>query len=339
MPIKANFNTIITYPHQKEGIERNTQNLLGVNGKKEYNGYLSLSTKRKIKKLITNLAASLKYTQANGEQLSVIPKEQRTKVQRAVTNFHKSGREGAGTRKLSMVTLTLPAKQIHTDKEIKREALNLFLTKITKECDIRLWLWVAEAQTNGNIHFHIIIDNYIPYVVADKAGKVIFSGSYYKCCQFAKGISNKVAFCQSYAAYEWNRAIGKMGYIEEFKRKHGHTNPPTTHIELIKNEKAAARYLSKYITKADDNTSKKERKIEGRLWGCSDELKKFENVDIPKRVFNKSLAEIIDKGKLVVNDEFVKVWILEIIEIPSIFELVYKVFAEITIQVYEFPSG
>ena len=65
--------------------------------------------------------------------------------------------------KVSMITLTLPAVQIHNDLYVKKMMLNEFFTVIRKKFNIQNYIWKAEKQGNGNIHFHIIIDKYIFY--------------------------------------------------------------------------------------------------------------------------------------------------------------------------------
>lgn len=134
-------------------------------------------------------------------------------------------------RRLVFLTLTLPSEQQHSDKEIKRKCLNDFLTRMRYDYDNFYYLWVAETQDNGNIHFHLILDVYID---KDKVRKI------------------------------WNECTETLGYVTEFEKKHGHRNPPSTFIEAVHDPEALKYYLTKYITKAQSV-----RKIDGRVWGCS----------------------------------------------------------------------
>lgn len=61
---------------------------------------------------------------------------------------------------LRSVTLTLQSAQKQGDKEVKRRLLNNFLNYLrrTVQCN---YYWRAEAQMNGNIHFHLLIDKWI----------------------------------------------------------------------------------------------------------------------------------------------------------------------------------
>lgn len=47
------------------------------------------------------------------------------------------------------------------DKEA-RECLNTWLTRCRTKYNLKNYLWVAERQKNGTIHFHLITNNYMP---------------------------------------------------------------------------------------------------------------------------------------------------------------------------------
>ncbi|MBA7716867.1 hypothetical protein ES703_125949 [subsurface metagenome] len=67
------------------------------------------------------------------------------------------------TFKLNFITLDLSSDQVHTDQVIKRELLHQFLVEMRKKWHATLYLWKAEKQKNGRIHFHIITDKFIPW--------------------------------------------------------------------------------------------------------------------------------------------------------------------------------
>jgi NDP-sugar pyrophosphorylase family protein len=60
-----------------------------------------------------------------------------------------------------------------------------------------------------------------------------------------------------------------LGYIDRFKEKNGHDNPNSTDIHSLKSVQNPSAYITKYMTKADQ-----ERKMEGRVWGSSKNLTK-----------------------------------------------------------------
>lgn len=61
----------------------------------------------------------------------------------------------------TFLTLTLPATQIHTDKELTYYCLHPFLAYLKKYKKIRYFVWKKELQKNGNLHYHLVTDKYI----------------------------------------------------------------------------------------------------------------------------------------------------------------------------------
>lgn len=76
-----------------------------------------------------------------------------------INNFAK---KSANNKHLcTFLTLTLPAKQTHTDKDLTRFALNPFITYAKKIWCVKYFCWKKELQQNGNLHYHLIFDKYI----------------------------------------------------------------------------------------------------------------------------------------------------------------------------------
>lgn len=159
----------------------------------------------------------------------------------------KSWGEGAGRvhYRLIFVTLTLSASQIHTCNEIKSICLKPFLDNLQKTHGIRNYLWRAELQENGNIHFHLIIDRFVQWW----------------------SIRN-----------HWNKCQEKLGYVTRFAAQHGHFNPNSTDVSAILNSGAVKKYISKYISK-----NKKMDQIDGRHWGCDYQLSRVQDWKISSR--------------------------------------------------------
>lgn len=189
--------------------------------------------------------------------------------------------------RIAFITLTLPAKQIHTDNQIKSLCLNSFLIELKKIYRVKNYVWRAEKQKNGNIHFHIIIDKFIPW--------------------------NELRS-------RWNRIINKLGYVDQYRNnmkefyKNGFrfrevknkkwdydyqfnayqkgkandfNNPNSTDIHSIKKIKNLKSYVTKYLTKQPEQQNITENSdgisldIKGRLWGCNVELSDVKGADLP----------------------------------------------------------
>lgn len=118
--------------------------------------------------------------------------------------------------RLSFTTLTLSANQNLTDNQIKSEFFNQILTVLRTNYKVKHYVWRAEAQTNGRIHFHIICDKFIPW---------------------------------SELRSKWNNIQNKAGYIDSFKEKNKHRNPNSVDVHEIVNIKNLASYLAEYCTK------------------------------------------------------------------------------------------
>ena len=157
------------------------------------------------------------------------------------------------TMKVSFLTLTLPSKQIHPDKEIINTCLNSFFNEVRKYHSVKNYIWRAELQKNGNIHFHILTDQFIPWWDARN---------------------------------RWNRIVNKLGYVDRFESKNGHHTPNSIDIHSIRKVENITKYMSKYMskdhnpTKQIDNPSSEVREQEGRIWGCNHELSQTRGLNL-----------------------------------------------------------
>lgn len=118
--------------------------------------------------------------------------------------------------RVNFLTLTLSAPQIHDDNLIKKKLLNTMLVHMRQKWGVKYYLWRAEAQANGNIHFHIACDKYIPWWQL---------------------------------RHYWNMVQNNLGYIDRFELKHGHRDPNSTDIHSVKKIRNLGGYLAKEISK------------------------------------------------------------------------------------------
>lgn len=132
---------------------------------------------------------------------------------------------------ITFLTVTLAEKQIKSDKEIQKQVLSQYIDKLKYHFGIENYLWRAERQDNGNIHYHILLDRY-----ADK-----------------QKLQNL-----------WNKTLKKTGLLTEFARKNKHYNPPSTHVKALPSDQAAKKYFTKYAMKTE-----KQQQIHGRVWYAS----------------------------------------------------------------------
>jgi hypothetical protein len=118
--------------------------------------------------------------------------------------------------KVGFVTLTLASKQVHKDSFITSELLHQFLVEAKQKWRVTRYVWKAEYQRNGNIHYHILVDKFIPY-------------------QELRNV--------------WNRIQNKHGYIDRAIYKDSAYSYNSTDIHSLYNLKDVTNYVTKYMSK------------------------------------------------------------------------------------------
>lgn len=167
--------------------------------------------------------------------------------------------------KLSFITLTLPCAQIHEDSYLSGVVLKEFLRWWRDSNPGLLYVWKAEVQDNGNLHFHLTTNSFIHH---EKLRR------------------------------KWNKVLRRHGYITEG----GNQNPPSTEVKAVRKVKDIAAYICAYVGKKDvyqralkryhkrfgkrlkaletsvfelpkNYFRRLKRKVKCALWNASDELK------------------------------------------------------------------
>lgn len=206
--------------------------------------------------------------------------------------------------KINFITLTLPTLQAHRDTTIKRECLNQFITEMKQYHGLKNYVWRAECQSNGNIHFHIASDSYIPWFIIRtvwnrQLRKLGYIERYHKKFH-AMTFKDYQAYMNSIGVND----ISKISAAYNYGKKTNWKDPNTTDIHSTYKIKNLAAYLSKYMAKSELKKKKSEdydlkyRRIEGRNWGCSQSLSRCKSiVDFPEDIIN----EIADYGEKVLK--------------------------------------
>ncbi len=197
--------------------------------------------------------------------------------------------------KLTFITLTLSAKQTHTDEEIKSKLLNQFLTVARKNWQMHYYIWKAEKQENGNIHFHILTNIYIKH--SDL--RTTWNG-----IQNKRGFNYVDRYSQKMQNHFKNgflmfpndtRSKEKQYKAYLLNRANNWTNPNSTDIHALYKVKNVAAYMAKYMTKGVTKTERTTRmnelyeQIEANTKSISDlEL---------KEAFADEISQIIENLK------------------------------------------
>lgn len=173
---------------------------------------------------------------------------------------------------LNFITLTLPSTQHHSDDFLKENLLVPFLDWMKRTNGNEMYVWKAESQRNGNIHFHITSHVFIHW----------------------KSIRKK-----------WNVLLSKHGYCKTYQDGSNDKGDASTQVKAAKNPEQVGGYLAAYIGKDDrlklkiktpkllpkfykcstfsdtalnydySMSSPLKRPVTGRLWGCSYNLSRI----------------------------------------------------------------
>lgn len=182
--------------------------------------------------------------------------------------------------RLNFITLTLPARQAeracelfdskspHSDEMIKRHALNGFLNATQKKYGKYSYVWKAEVQANGNIHFHLTTNCYMDYSVLR---------NYWNAQLYKFGYIDKYRQAQKewhgecFRPRPWLFATWpekKQYKAWEFGEFTNWSSPNSTDVHAVKKVNSLAAYIVDYMCKKEGG----KREILGKIWGCSKNL-------------------------------------------------------------------
>lgn len=180
--------------------------------------------------------------------------------------------------RIAFVTLTLPSRQIHDDNTIKNKCLNSLLLELKQFHSVKNYVWRAEKQGNGNIHFHLLIDKFVPWSeLRDRWNRIVNKLGYVDRYQANMKEFYKAGFkVRKELLKKWDYEHQLSAY--QSGTKSGFSNPNSTDIHSIKKIRNVKTYVSKYMSKnekeheqttAEDESTQKQI---GRIWGCNHEL-------------------------------------------------------------------
>lgn len=183
--------------------------------------------------------------------------------------------------KINFVTLTLSATQGNrSDEDLIKYVFQPFLRILRNKYGWTTYVWRVERQKNGNLHWHITGNRWINW---------------------------------RFLRTDWNRCQAKLGFIDQFEKKHGHRDPNSTDVHSVNHIRNLAGYLAKYMAK----TEKVSQNISGKLWDCSLNIKraKFPTLiceGLIDEAVNHSVKTLHDKilemdfSTLIVQSNFLK---------------------------------
>lgn len=146
-----------------------------------------------------------------------------------------------GNKFMSFISLSFPCG-FSDDDAFK--CFNIWLTRCRKDVGLKHYIWVAERQDNGTIHFHIITTHFLDIKTINRFMAVSLSKYYDK--------------------YSDNETFAKYTSKEEFLVKYNGVDIEKVKARSVdKNKQKLAYYISKYVSK--DNVAEFDR----LTWHCS----------------------------------------------------------------------
>jgi hypothetical protein len=233
MPVmQLRGKSVVTYVRAESDGRKGLQIFRSINmqaqQKRAYSGRLTPGAKKRLTKAINLMVQGTRLRWISN------PVNQRSQLHR-----------------LSFITLTVNNHGALLDgKTAYKLLLAGFLSWLRKTKGVTTYIWKAEIQKNGQIHYHITLPDFLHY----------------------KEIRDK-----------WNDLQRKAGLLEQYHADHGHYNPNSTDIHSVRKMQDIASYLVKEIAKSCQN----ETSIGGKVWDCSANLSaaKYFSVEMKQAQF------------------------------------------------------
>src|SRR5574337_78305 len=137
---------------------------------------------------------------------------------------------------LSFITLTIPGNEQHVNvKFANKNLLAPWIRIMRKKHTMLTYVWKAEFQKNGQLHYHITTPSVIHH---------------------------------SFNKDTWNNILSSNGLLKQWMKQHNNTFLNSTDIHSVKRNDKFNWYLSKEISKANKNAH-----ANGKVWDCSLNIK------------------------------------------------------------------
>lgn len=196
------------------------------------------------------------------------------------------------------ITLTLPSTQKHQDKEITKIILGTFLDKCRKIDLLNNYVWRAEKQKNGNIHYHIVTDSFCNYNLIRRLWYISLEKLGYMT-DYREKFQNMNY--EVYRSQDFNKNVSLDKINARYAKgvRNNWSEPPCVDTELIQDISGISKYISKYVGKKNDDNI---NIVTGRVWSCStsvsEAVKVFKTDDEFNRFWYNYSTQVLKKKEL-----------------------------------------
>ena len=170
---------------------------------------------------------------------------------------------------MSFVTLTLPTTEHNiSDNFFKNKLLGNFLSSLREVYGMRSYVWRVESQANGNIHAHVMLNQYVHHGDVRRLwNSILVQTGTIETYQNKHIVMSEQDYIKAYSRSQ-EIGIKKLKSRFQIGLADNWENPNTTDIKAVKNIKDVAKYFAKYMSKTEEDR----RTIGGKCWGASQNI-------------------------------------------------------------------
>ena len=177
-----------------------------------------------------------------------------------------------------MITLTLPTDKTLSSKETNKRLLKRFLQFIEnysiKQHRKKLtYLWKLELQERGQLHYHIILNRFIPYELINKFWSYLLEDTGLSREYFLKYNSRNVKQAARVESVKKNTSGEMRSYMLKRYLKKRADQSLQNEMKERKTENKNGKITGEQLTIHLSHLQNMISQIDGSVWGCSDCLK------------------------------------------------------------------
>lgn len=239
--------------------------------KTAYSGEMVAGTKKRLTRAIDLLVQISKITYIYNEVTSKMQRHQ-----------------------LSFITLTISKLNNVSQKEAFKKCFEPFMQWLRRTKKVNSYVWKAELQERGIIHYHITTPTWIPYQdIKDKWNNLQRKAGYIADYRERQMIWHKNGF-QARPNMFKNWPLKKQLAAYQRGIESNWQDPNSTDVHEVRKAKDISNYLKKEFCKAIQATNEK-----GKIWDCSSNLKKYKYFQIEETPeVTILISDMIDKQNL-----------------------------------------
>lgn len=119
---------------------------------------------------------------------------------------------------INFITLTIASNRMIEAREGYDALLSKWIRYMRDKYGVKEYVWKAELQERGQLHYHVATNQFIPWQVI---------------------------------RWKWNSLMKQEGLLNDYAREHGNFNPNSVDVHAVESEEDILGYISKEIAKTN----------------------------------------------------------------------------------------